>query len=85
MPQFTKTVTVGGKRYRVTTRRDPTLLDVAGPGIVASIAMPYVPLSDAKALKQAVSDAVERDRQNHARATAAVVQRVKDGTAGLSK
>ncbi len=79
----TKNVTVDGKRYRVSTRSyDPAVLDIAGPGLVGGRAV--VLTMDAPDFRDRIVAAVRQQKENNRRASDAIQERIRAGTAGLA-
>jgi hypothetical protein len=55
---MTKTLTLAGKKYRLTTRSYDDFLDVQGPGIVGGLVLPAGVTLDSPDLRQQLAGAV---------------------------
>ncbi len=62
-----KTLTIAGKRYRLTTRSYDALIAVTGPGVY-HVPLPEGVSLDSPDLRERVVELVERQRENHRRA-----------------
>lgn len=81
----TKSLTVAGKRYRLSTRSYDAHVELRGPGIRPWITLPAGVTLDSPDLRVQVLQAIERDRKCRKNASECVQQRVREGKAGLTQ
>ena len=79
-----RTMTIHGKRYRVRTRSYDSCLELRGPGLLGGISLPAGLTLDSPDLRERITEAVERHRENRRAASEMIQQRVRDGKAGLT-
>lgn len=74
-----KTITLGGKKYRLTVRPYDCLIDISGGGIVPAVTLPAGVTLDSPRLREEVAAAVRRHWENRTSASEWIRQRVRDG------
>jgi hypothetical protein len=81
MHTITKTLTIAGKKYRLSTRTYDDYIDLNGPGIVGGICLPAGVTLDSPDLREMVAQAVADYWERHRRASEWIQQRVRAGLA----